>query len=1429
MRWLIRHHGRQLDKPPHRVTAKNGTPEAPPPNAMSLSFPRQPWLLLAFILHLSPITHAATLTWLGDVNTTWNSGTSGTNTNWVSNTLPANGDSLVFDLTAAGVANLSNTNDLTGLTLGGTNALTFTNDGGTGTGFTLTGNAITLGGNITSSGTTGTHTHALSLGLILSGTRTLTAVAGTTFVLDGTLSESGGSFGFIKAGQGSATLSGSNSFTGAVSVSQGTLNIGSIADSGTSSAIGAGSVINIGSGTTVAGILTYTGVGGSTNRTVNLAATTTGAATINSSGTGALIFTGTFANAGTGAKTLTLGGSNANNNEIQSVLGNGSGTLSLTKTNAGTWLLSAVNTYTGSTTISQGILSINSVADSGTNSAIGAGSVINFGSGVQTGTLFYSGTAASTNRTINLASTSTGGATIDASGTGALIFTGAVTNAATSGTKTLTLNGTATGNDFQGIISDGGNGGVVAVTKGDTGSWSLSGLNTFTGTVSIIRASLTINSISDSGMASALGAGTTLNLGSAAQGGTLIYTGTGGFTNRAIVLASTSTGGGTLTNNGTGALIFTGSFSNTGTGAKTFTLNGTNAGANEFQGTLVDSTGGALSFVKTGTGAWTLSGASSFTGSVSVNQGTLTITSLGATGVSSAAGAGGTINLGSGTTVAGTLIYTGGAVTTDRAINLAATTTGGATINSSGSGALIFNGVISNAGTGAKILTLGGSNTGGNAVQSTITNGSGTLALTKADAGAWTLSATNTYSGGTTLNAGTLALNSAAAIGSGTLTITGGTLDNTSSAAITLTTNNAVALNGSLVFGGTNSLNIGTGVVTIGNANRDITLNGSSTLTLGEVQWNSVNVSRVFTVNQGTGSGATLGLGGFQLNINADTAAKNRTITGTGNVTISGAVTNGNAFANGLSYSGSGTLTLSAANSYTGTTTVNGGTLKLSGSGSIASSSSLAVNAGTFDVGGTAATVGGVLTLGSATTTVAGQTASLISSTSGGSFTLGGNVTYNAGSGGFENGQALVSANLIFNADSTITVNDSPNAAVDVLVSGVISGGFGLIKGNGGTLRLSGTSTFTGQTQLNNGITEIYALGNIGVAGSLGTADKDATAGIIRFGNASNTGTLSYLGSGESTNRRVQIGSGTGATATGGATILSNGSGALVFTAATLNSAVTVGATGSTTARVLTLGGSNTNANTVQGAIINNTGAGTSGTNAVALVKQDVGVWILGGASTYSGGTTVNGGTLLVNNATGSATGTGSVSIANGGRLGGNGTAGSLNAGASFTQQSGGVIFVGQNGVQDAQTLTLQAGAGFTIDGSIELDLIGGGASGVLNAPGGSNDLLVFNGSGVTLSGATLSIHTALPVTSGTLAAGSTWNLIDWTSVSGTFDSITGLPDLSSLGLAWDSSQLYASGMLGIVATASVPEPSRGVLILSSLSLLLLRRRRSLA
>lgn len=1398
-----------------------------------------------------PSVFSASLTWQGDLGTAaWGAGVAGTDTNWTNNALPVNGDSLIFSLPQAGVANLSVINDLNGLVLGGTNAISFVNDGGTDTGFSLSGNAVTLGGNITSSGTTGVHAHLISFDLLLNGTRTVTTVQNTTISIEGQINESGGAYGLVKAGAGTLVLSGLSSFSGASSINQGVLSVNSIADTGTASALGAGGQVNIGSGTATGGALTYTGAEASTNRAVNLAATTTGGATINSSGSGALVFTGVFTNAGSGAKTLTLGGISLSNNEIQSLISNGAagGTLSITKTNAATWLLTnPSNSFTGLVSISQGILSATSIANSGLESALGAGSQINLGSGNQTGTLVYTGPAASTNRTFNLASTGGGGGAITSDGSGPLTLTGNVVNAAVSGTKTLTLGGSALNNEIQGLISNGDGSAVLAVTKNNsTGSWILSNdANSFSGVLTVQRGTLRVTSLGAKGVVSAAGAGTALHFGTGAQSGLLNYTGAGVVTDRDISLVvGANTGSGTISNNGSGALVFTGLFSNQGSaGTKVFTLGGANADANEFQSLISDGgLGGIVAFTKADAGSWTLANpANTFTGNVTVNNGVLRVASIADAGTASALGAGAALNFGSGANT-GTLAYTGEETSVNRSINLVSTGAGGGAIHNNGTnGGLILNGVFTNLGTtGSKTLTLGGTNTDANQFQSLISNGSagGILALAKSGEGSWALTSQNTYSGGTTLSAGTLNLNhggsegTSSAIGTGTLTITGGALGNSSGAAVVLSTNNTVAINGDFSFVGGNDLSLGGGIATIGNANRAITLDSSATLTLGELRWNSVNGARILTVDQGAGSGGRLVLAGFQLNVNADTVARNRALSGSAQVEISGVISNGNSFANGLVYSGTGTLTLSAANTYSGITTVNLGTLKLGHAGALTTSSGLTVNSGAVDVHGFAASIAGGLTLGAATTSVGGLTAALIDSASGGAFTLNGNVAYNTGSAGFHNGQATVSANLdLGGADRVFTVNDSSAATVDLLVSGFISGSSGITKAGNGTLRLTAANTFTGQALLNNGIIQAGRLGNIGDEGALGTGNLNAAAGIIRLGFQASAGALEYIGGGESTNRRIQIGGGANVAHTGGASLLSNGTGPLVFTAANFNSPVNTGTGTAGPGRVLTLGGGNTGANTIQGVIANNL---QTLNPLVALVKQDGGTWILQGSNTYGGGTQVTGGTLLVNNAAGSATGTGSVTVGIGARLGGSGTAGSLTSGATFTLADGATLFAGQHGVLDAQTLDLQAAGGFTLAGTIELDILGGGSSGVLNGQAGNADQLVFSGGSIDLTGSWLKISSSLPVNSGTWVEGSAWRLFDWAGLTGNFDNLptsglqqgnpADLPDLSPLGLSWDWSQLYSSGTLSIVL---VPEPSRALLVLSGAMVLVLRRRRA--
>src|SRR5207245_2141240 len=176
-----------------------------------------------------------------------------------------------------------------------------------------------------------------------------------------------------------------------------------------------------------------------------------------------------------------------------------------------------------------------------------------------------------------------------------------------------------------------------------------------------------------------------------------------------------------------------------------------------------------------------------YTGKTSIQNGTLSVSSLNkVTGGSASSSLGapttvanGTIDIGS-TTNSGTLLYTGSGETTDRVINLAGTT-GGAVIQNDGTGALTFSSNLTATGAGSKTLTLQGSNTGSNTISGVIVDNSSsnTTSVTKAGAGKWILSGANTFSGGTTLSAGTLQLSGSGTLGytGGSLTVDGGTLD----------------------------------------------------------------------------------------------------------------------------------------------------------------------------------------------------------------------------------------------------------------------------------------------------------------------------------------------------------------------------------------------------------------------------------------------------------------------------------------------------------------------------------------------------------------------------------------------------------------------------------------------------------------------------
>jgi fibronectin-binding autotransporter adhesin len=195
--------------------------------------------------------------------------------------------------------------------------------------------------------------------------------------------------------------------------------------------------------------------------------------------------------------------------------------------------------------------------------------------------------------------------------------------------------------------------------------------------------------------------------------------------------------------------------------------------------------------------------------------------------------------------------------------------------------------------------------------------------LTKDGVGLLTLSGANAFTGGTTLNLGTLTIG------------TGGTLG---AATGTLSVNNTNTAAGKNVI-----LNLNTAAdTTVGSLSGTIATpsSGANTATI------NTQVGRTFTINQ-TADATYAGV-----------------IAGAGNVTLGSSSTH--------------TLTLSGVNTYTGETKVAAGTLALTGSGSIANSTTITVDAGaTLDVSGTTS---GLLTLGSGQTlagagTIAGDLA----------------------------------------------------------------------------------------------------------------------------------------------------------------------------------------------------------------------------------------------------------------------------------------------------------------------------------------------------------------------------------------------------------------------------------------------------------------------
>ncbi|EDQ0200337.1 autotransporter outer membrane beta-barrel domain-containing protein [Salmonella enterica subsp. enterica serovar Fresno] len=1036
---------------------------------------------------------------------------------------------------------------------------------------------------------------------------------------------------------------------------------------------------------------------------------------------------------------------------------------SLTKTGAGTLILNAENTYTGGTTISDGTLVANNVEALGTGDVTDNATLeLNTG-GDFTNNISGSGQVVkSGDKTLTLSGINsyTGGTTISG-GTLVASNVDALGSGDVTDNATLEMN---TGGDFANNI-----GGTGSVVKSGDKTLTLSGSNTYRG-------------------------------GTLISGGTLIATnvdalGTGDVTDNATLELNT---GGDFDNNigGTGSVVKSGDETLTLSGANSYTGGTTISGGTlvasnvealgsgditdnatlelNTGGTFDNAISGSGQVVKSGDETLTLSGTNTYTGGTTINGGTLIATHVNALGTGAidnrasllldASGqftvtdltteSGGNTEIGAGSTLQATtltqksdstLTINLDSNTVDPVIHAASQVSLAGTLDITGVGDVLdsdpastddldtFTLIASDktiagdfekltvAGMDADLadfITVDGriddtgkqyelttaltwyadrddavtdahgmfnlTNADGSfAVNTVLENVDATLdpasatgwdgtSLIKQGAGTLILNAENTYTGGTTISGGTLVATNVEALGSGDVTDdavlelnTGGDFDNaiSGSGQVVKSGDDVLTLSGANSYSGGTLISDGTLVASNVEAlgTGDVTDDATLELNTGGTFDNAISGSGQ-VVKSGdetlTLSGANSYTGGTLIS-GGTLVATSVDALGSGDVTDNAVLelNTGGTFDNVISGSGqvvkSGdeTLTLSGANSYTGGTTISGGTLVASnvealGSGDVTDNATLALNAGgdfTNNISGS----GQVVKSGDDT------------------LTLSGSNTYTGGT--LISGGTLVASNV--EALGTGDVTD--NAVLELNTGGdfdnAISGSGQVVKSGDETLTLSGSNTYTGGTTINDGTliaTSVDALGS-------GDVTDNAVLELNTGGDFDNviSGSGQVVKSGDDTLTLSGSNTYTGGTLISDGTLVATSVDALGTGDVTDNAVLELNTGGDFTNNIsgsgqvvksgdetLTLSGANsyTGGTTISGGtlVASNVEALGSGDvtdnatlemntggdfdNAISgsgqVVKSGDETLTLSGANTYTGGTTINGGTLVASN-----------------------------------------------------------------------------------------------------------------------------------------------------------------------------------------------------
>ncbi len=1025
---------------------------------------------------------------------------------------------------------------------------------------------------------------------------------------------------------------------------------------------------------------------------MNLGGGSAGNATLTPTDTNISITGAVNIGTGSAAKTLILDG-NIAGNSISGNITNNINTLSLTKSGTSTWNLSGNNTYTGATAVNAGTLQAGSTTALSSSSAFStadvATAVLDLNGNNNTIGSLAGGGATGGNVTLGAGTLTTGGNNTTTAYAGKI--SGASGGLIKAGSGVFTLSGTT--NDYTGATAVNAGSLIVNSTLASSGV-TVANLATLGGTGTIANL-VTVNSGGTLSAATATTAGTltlgalTLDAGSLLAyefGGTsdlITVSNSGGLTIDGGILNLYAAGGASaLTANGTYSLInysgaLGGALLNLTVGnsqaGKAYSLNDTGSVIELILGTATASTWTN----GTSNGLWSDSG--NWTGGVPNSLGALATFDIAGSSVAvDGAKTVGSIvfNNATGYTITG-----GGSdtITLDNGIAAGAisTVTGNHAINAP----IILSSAANMTPAASTTLTLGG-------------DISGSKGITFSGAGTTILAGTNTYTT-TSVTAGKLQIgagSSTGTLGSGAVTLSSGTTLEFNRTGSYSTANNITGpaatltmTDGTITLSGTKSLsvlNLAGGTPTISGTNTITTLaatggnsdvSGSTITTANVSSSGAVNFSNANTITTANVSGGTATFSGTNslttLNLSGGTAkggsatgfgtTASLVLTGTGTLDLNG----NNASFIGNIPTGVSTNTITDSAAGTGTSIVTFGQT----SGTSVTTAAIISDGGTRKVGVSITNSNADIRFANANNTFSGGLTLLNNSVTGSRVVM--NAAAFTGTPG-----ALTSGNY---GTGTITVGQAATDKAGIYINGsnitlanAVVANTGLGTDRVGTFRIDTTgNTFSGQltagtsdfTLATNGTGAVNLTGKITSTGSNGLkllSSSLSSAGSLTVTLTNTAGTNDYAGnttindnaqSGRSytlvLGANDQIPNGTGK---GNVVINTNGTGvgtlrlqgfSDTINGLSGNGTVTTTVTG---ASLLTLGDGDTTSS-FSGTISQTTGT-------VGIIKTGSGDQTFTNTSSYTGGTQIDAGKLILGHATDTLANSGAVNV-NGGEL----------------------------------------------------------------------------------------------------------------------------------------------------------------------------------